>query len=350
MKKLRVNLNDGYDIFIGNTVDGISAFVTGSSKVMIITDENVSKFCSSPLNVAEGAEIHTFVMKAGENSKNLETYKEILKELADNGFTREDKIIAFGGGVVGDVAAFAASTYLRGIGYISVPTTLLAMIDSSVGGKAAVNFEGYKNYVGAFCQPEAVFINTEYLETLSENEFINGLGEGLKYFGLIGDSIKLPESSDKEKTEDFICACLSYKAAVVERDEKDKFERKMLNFGHTLGHAIEEDSGYEIPHGIAVANGVMMMAEASLKAGRMSESDYQRMENVFDSVGFERVKFSSAKDIRKYVVKDKKISSDGDIDVVLITAPGDCGITRMSIDSFVEYIAESAVYNVNLKQ
>ncbi|MCQ2409599.1 MAG: 3-dehydroquinate synthase [Clostridia bacterium] len=345
MRQIRVNLNGGYDIFIGDTLSGIKDFLTDSSKVLVVTDENVLGCCKMPAEAFEGAETFTFVMSPGENNKNLDTYREILKTLADNGFTREDKIVAFGGGVVGDTAAFAAATYLRGIKYISVPTTLLAMIDSSVGGKAAVNFEGYKNYVGAFCQPQAVFINTDYLDTLDEKEYRNGLGEGLKYYALIGDSVDLPLYAEKEKLEDFIYDCLSYKSMIVEKDEKDSFERKILNLGHTLGHAIEEDSGYEISHGEAVANGVLMMAESSFRAFRMSRNDIEKIRNAFIKTGIEKVGFSSVDDIRKYVSKDKKIAADGDIDAVLINAPGECGISRMSIDSFIDYVAESAVYN-----
>ncbi len=273
---IKVEAKKEYDVVVGTGLladcgERIKA-VTGVCRAAVITDSNVSKLyldkVLKSLGLA-GFETDSFVFRAGESSKNIETLSEILEFLAENSYTRSDILIALGGGVVGDITGFAAAVYLRGVRFVQLPTTLLAMVDSSVGGKTAIDLAAGKNLAGAFYQPEIVLADTDTLKTLDKTELANGFAESIKYgvlfdnelFELFGDELS------GEKLEKAISECVAHKARVVKNDEFDRGERKLLNLGHTIGHAIEKCSGYAIPHGHAVAAGMAMIARASEKLG-----------------------------------------------------------------------------------
>lgn len=341
MRTIKVNTKDKYEILVGDVFNDLLNYVKGR-KFLVVTDSNVDGIYNAK-ELFKTDFVH--VVKPGEESKSFDTYSKILDVLIDNDFNRNDLIISFGGGVIGDVASFVAATYQRGIDYISAPTSLLSMIDSCVGGKCAINYKGLKNYVGAFYQPKKVFVNPKFLKTLPNEEFKSGIGEGIKYLALIGMDLyeSITNLGNDEFMEEFIFRCLDYKSKIVSIDEKDDFERKVLNLGHTIAHAIEEDSMYEISHGIAVANGVYMMAKASCLNNRLSSSELEIIEEVFDLYDIDMLKFSTKEDLLKYIAKDKKIVSNNEIDAVIINALGDCNISRFELDKFVDYIAKSIV-------
>ena len=246
----------------------IAASEVGVSNCAVITDSNVDKLYSNILISSlekSGYKVSKFVFDAGEQSKNANTFVDILEFLANSGLTRSDCVFALGGGVVGDIAGFAASVYLRGIKFVQIPTTLLAAVDSSVGGKTAVNLPAGKNLVGAFHQPSLVLCDLDTLDTLPESVFQDGCAEVIKY-GVIYDAglfSHLAENGLAFEREYVISRCVELKRNVVEQDEFDTGARQMLNYGHTIGHGIEAQSGFSVTHGQAVAIGMAIVSRAS---------------------------------------------------------------------------------------
>lgn len=257
---------------------------TRANKILIIVSEKVNKLYGKVLTFKKCIK---FVLKDGENQKNFRNYQRILNFALKNKLERKDAIVAIGGGVVGDIAGFVAATYLRGIDFIQVPTTLLACVDSSVGGKVAINTDFGKNMVGAFYQPKAVFCNLNFLRTLDERQFKTGLSEVIKY-AFIEKSCQanieynffdfLLENSDKVLSRDneilakIIETSLELKVSVVAKDEKEEGLRKTLNFGHTYGHAIEKITDYKkFTHGEAIAIGMVFAINLALKKGLITE-------------------------------------------------------------------------------
>lgn len=237
-------------------------------RVAVVTDSVVGPlYLDSVRRSMEdaGFDVRACTFPAGEESKNLRTLGDILEFLAQEHFTRSDALIALGGGVTGDMAGFAAAVYLRGVRYVQMPTTLLAAVDSSVGGKTAVDLRAGKNLAGAFAQPAAVLCDTDCLSTLPPDVFADGAAEAIKTGVLCDESLfSLCEAGElSRRTPEVIARCVAYKAGVVERDEREQGERRLLNLGHTVGHAIEKCSGYAIPHGHAVAAGLGVIARAS---------------------------------------------------------------------------------------
>lgn len=278
MYNLEVNLpQKKYSIIIkkgilGNIGQEIKK-IYKNKKIAIITDSNVEGLYGekiiNELNKYD-FKTKTIVIQPGEKSKSLESAKDIYEKLLDFEITRGDMIIAFGGGVVGDLAGFAASTLLRGIPFIQIPTSLLAQIDSSVGGKVAVNLPQGKNLVGSFYHPEAVFIDPDLLRSLDKRFLYDGMGEVIKYGCIrdkkLFDKLMNIETEDElfNNIEDIILSCCGVKRDIVERDEKDKGERMLLNFGHTIGHAIEKNFNYtKYTHGEAVAIGMYNITKKS---------------------------------------------------------------------------------------
>ena len=265
MRKLSVAASKNYDILIGNgLLSQLGGYVKALEKIQTVA--LVSETTVYPLfgQAAEksladaGFQIKSFVFPAGEASKCADTYLKLLTFLARNHLTRTDAIVALGGGVVGDLAGFAAATYLRGIRFVQVPTTLLAAVDSSVGGKTAINLRAGKNQLGCFHQPAAVICDTDTFSTLHEREVRSGSAEIIKY-GVIGDEgffESLGEEPISARYEAVVECCVSMKRDFVARDEFDRGDRRYLNFGHTIGHAAERCSGYTLPHGYAVAMGM----------------------------------------------------------------------------------------------
>lgn len=272
LKKIRVNTSRPYDVHIerGSLLkcgELISA-VVNSKKAVIITDDIVDKLYSRTLTDSLekcGISADVFVFPNGEQSKNLHTLSDIFDFLCEKNITRSDFLIALGGGVVGDITGFAAATFLRGIEFVQIPTTLLAQVDSSVGGKTAVDISGGKNLVGAFKQPALVICDSDTLKTLPEAELSCGMAEVIKY-GMIRDKnlFELCQnhniSNIHDAMDDIVYTCIDIKRMVVENDEFDKGERMILNFGHTLGHAVEGWHNYtNYTHGMGVAAGMCMI-------------------------------------------------------------------------------------------
>jgi 3-dehydroquinate synthase len=269
MKTITVNASKTYDIKIGSGIldDAGGILQKIGNTAAIVTDDIVAPLYAQRLEQTlsrNKTRIIRYVIPNGEASKNLEQLVSLVNFLAKEKLSRTDTVIALGGGVVGDLAGFSAAVYMRGVGFIQIPTTLLAAVDSSVGGKTAVNLEAGKNLAGAFYQPDAVLCDISLLSTLKPEVFRDGYAEVIKY-GVIADSelFKSFEKPIKDRLEDVIARCVEIKRDIVAEDEFEKSVRKFLNFGHTIGHAIELLSGYEITHGSAVAAGMAIVTRAA---------------------------------------------------------------------------------------
>ena len=260
---------NSYDIIIERGIlQKADRYFNLNRKVLIVADSGVpASYAKAVAACCAKPYIETFPQ--GEANKNIHTYQSILSRLVAEGFSRTDCIIAVGGGVAGDMAGFAAASYMRGIDFYNVPTTLLSQVDSSIGGKVAIDFENYKNIVGAFYQPKGVLIDPDVLQTLPARQIANGLAEAIKMAATCDEKLfELLETADPmEHIEAIIEGSLKIKKSVVEQDPKEKGLRKVLNFGHTVGHAIETVCGLsELYHGECVALGMLMMADAAPRA------------------------------------------------------------------------------------
>ncbi len=347
MENIRINASKEYDVVIGNGVlSGLGercVSLLGKGRAVIVTDSNVA-----PLWLAEakesleksGIETIEFIFPAGEESKSKETLSELIEFMAENRLTQSDFAVALGGGVTGDMTGLAASLYLRGIPFVQVPTTLLAAVDSSVGGKTAVNLKAGKNLMGAFNQPELVVCDTRTLDTLPDEIFADGMAEVIKY-GVIFDRDlfdKVSGGDVKSDIEKIIARCVELKRDVVVKDEFDKGERQLLNFGHTMAHSIEKCSNYEISHGSAVAIGMVIAAKASAKLGWSNEDctseiiNANRNNNLPAECGF------SPADLADAALSDKK-RTGGTINFVVPEKIGKCVLKKIPVEVLYE-IAE----------
>lgn len=309
-------------------------------KIAVITDDVVDGLYAGKLiNSLNDAGFSTvkMVFKNGEESKNIKTYFEIVSFLAKNQLSRTDMVVALGGGVVGDITGFSASTYLRGIKYVQIPTTLLSQIDSSVGGKTAIDLKEGKNLVGAFCQPELVLCDINALSTLPEKIYIDGLGEGVKYALLDKKVFDLIKDGDFDLSE-FVYLCVDYKRKIVEQDEFESGNRKLLNLGHTLAHGIEKLSSYTISHGNAVAMGLWHVLNASKKRGYISQSEYNETLSVMENTlkcKLDGGQYSLDK-ILDCAVFDKKRTGEN-ISVVMVKGVGNCVVEKVKLTDLKEY-------------
>lgn len=261
METVRVNLekqiDDSYNIYIGSGfIKDKLQDMASTNKTAFIVDKNVYNLYTEAFK-----NIDCYLFDASEKHKSIDYVKEIIAYLKGRTLHRNDTVVAVGGGITGDVAGFAASMYMRGVPFVNIPTTLLSMVDSSVGGKTGVNFGGVKNMVGAFYQPDCVFIDIDFLETLEHEEVMNGFAEVIKYAAIFDKDMfyelkERKELKGKIFLADLIKRCCEIKADIVNKDEKEKGLRKLLNFGHTVGHAVETDSLHTIKHGYAVAIGM----------------------------------------------------------------------------------------------
>lgn len=261
-----------------------------------------------------------FIFEASEDNKTLQSVEKILVWLKNNGALRDSKLIALGGGITGDTAGFAAAQYMRGIKLIQIPTTLLSMVDSSVGGKTGVNLGGIKNNIGAFHQPLEVLIDTDFIKTLSDSEFLNGFAETLKISCVYGGDFLyfLKENRDNilkrqpQFIEKIIEKSCELKAKIVERDEKEGGLRKLLNFGHTVAHAIETDSNYAIHHGYAVAIGMICESFYALENGYTDERTFRLIKETIEDFGYDTSYVPKNKqEFFGAIAKDKKASFSG---------------------------------------
>ncbi len=283
-------------------------------RVLVVTDSGVPKeYAETAARSCRQARIYT--IPAGESSKNMENYQHLLREMLALGMDRGDCVVAVGGGMVGDLAGFAAATYMRGVDFYNVPTTLLAQVDSSVGGKTAIDMDGVKNIVGAFHQPRAVLIDTDTLRSLPRRQIAAGLAESVK-MAMTCDAalLRLIESSSDLTADlpEIIARSLNIKARVVEQDPTEQGLRRVLNFGHTIGHAVESCAGGELLHGECVALGMLPMCAPAL---RPRLTDILRRYGLPTECGF------TSGQLLPYLLHDKKAAS-GEISVVLVDEPG----------------------------
>jgi 3-dehydroquinate synthase len=322
--------------------------VYSNKKIAVVTDENVFGLYGEILKESLAAENFTptfIVIKPGEQSKTVDILKYVYSNLVSMGITRGDLIVALGGGVVGDLAGFAASTYLRGIDFVQIPTSLLAQIDSSIGGKVAVNLDEGKNLIGSFYHPKLVLVDPEVLNTLPEKFLKDGLGEAIKY-GCIKDkelfTMMLEIKSELElldNIEDIIFRCLTIKKETVEMDEKDKGIRMLLNFGHTIGHAIEKYFNYEkYSHGEAVSVGMYWITKKSEELGITEKGTCDKIKEILENYGIEYMApHVNNEEIRKIILVDKKNIS-GKLNLILLKNIGNAFIYSLPEEETSKFI------------
>jgi 3-dehydroquinate synthase len=342
MKTLTVDLGPrSYPIHIGQGLlrrpDLVSKRIRGK-QVMVVSNETVAPlYLDNVKQMLNGFDLASVILPDGEQYKNLETLDSVFTSLLEHRFNRSCTLIALGGGVVGDITGFAAASYQRGIAFVQIPTTLLAQVDSSVGGKTGVNHPLGKNMIGAFHQPGCVLIDTDTLDTLDQRQFAAGLAEVIKY-GLIRDAgfftwleqnIERLAARDKEALAFAIERSCTIKASIVAADERESSQRALLNLGHTFGHAIETGTGYgNWLHGEAVAVGIRMAADLSARHQWLTNSDALRIEKLLQSAGLPTSPPDGMNEeqFMKHMAVDKKVLDDG-LRLVLLKAIGKAVIT-----------------------
>ena len=310
----------------------------------LITDSKVDTLYAHTVTHSleqAGFRVIKYVFPHGESSKTLEQYGNILAFLAENRITRSDLIVALGGGVTGDMAGFAAATYLRGMEFVQLATTLLAQIDSSVGGKTAVDLPQGKNLVGAFWQPRLVLCDTDCLATLDKDVRADGLAEAIKY-GMIADSSLLEAlcgDGMERDAEEIIARCIQIKADVVEADERDNGERQKLNFGHTAGHAMEKYSNFSITHGHAVAMGMAVVTRACVKRGTVSPQTWETLKQALVKNNLPLDCGMSAQILADGAASDKK-RRGGSITLVLPCQVGKCELDPYPVEELEGFFSD----------
>ena len=311
--------------------------------IAVISDSTVAPLYLGTVSISlknAGFAVSSYVFPAGESHKNFDTLASILEFLAEERLTRTDCLVALGGGVTGDMAGLAAALYLRGIRCVQMPTTLLSAVDSSVGGKTAIDLRAGKNLAGAFLQPAAVLCDTDCLATLPASVFADGAAEAIKT-GVLCDEALFSLFEDGTLTADpaeVIARCVAYKAGVVERDEKEQNERRLLNLGHTIGHAIEKCSGYTIPHGHAVAAGLAMMARSAERLGWAEEPIAARICACLARNGLPISTEYAAAELAQAASADKKRTGD-DITIVVPRSIGVCELKKLPVADLTQVIA-----------
>ena len=333
MMILPLNLGEqGYDIVVERgALSKIGEYINLNRKVLILTDSGVpEEYANTVKNMCQDGYI--YVISQGESSKSLENYQKILSFMVEKSFTRTDALVSVGGGVVGDLGGFVASSYMRGIDFYNVPTTLLSQLDSSIGGKVAVDLDGVKNIVGAFYQPKKVLIDSNTLKTLDSRQKMAGLCEGIKMaatsnselFELIENSTNL--DSDLEK---IIIEGLKIKRDVVEKDPREKGLRRVLNFGHTIGHAIESNQGLGgLLHGECVGLGMLYMCHEDVKA---------RLESVLKKYNLPTKIDTDSDILLSYIKRDKKAKGDK-ITIVYVPKIGTFELRDVQINEIKKYL------------
>lgn len=352
MNTVTVNASKSYQIHIGyDLMSQIGSHLSANTKirkVMILSDSNVWPIYGDIVVRSlqdNGYSVCHYVIPAGENSKSGENYLHILNFLAENQLTRTDCIIALGGGVVGDLAGFVSATYLRGISYIQVPTSLLAMVDSSVGGKTAIDLPAGKNLAGAFYQPDLVLCDLTALLTLPKDVYLDGCAEVIKY-GILFDAAlfeHLNEHGPDFDREYVVTRCVELKRDIVNRDEKDLGERQLLNLGHTLGHSIEANSAYSVSHGKAVAIGTSLIAACAASACLCDEMTFVQITKILRKFELPITTIYTAQEIAQAALRDKKRSADT-ISLVIPKRIGQCIIYPYPIGNLETYIKAGLVY------
>lgn len=346
MKRIKVNASKQYEVIISsgillNAAEYIKDVAKGKN-VVIVSDDIVFNLYGDVLKQGlekSGYNVLEFVFANGEQSKNIEVYKQLLEKMYKNRITRADSIIALGGGVVGDLAGFAAATYQRGIGFVQVPTTLLAAVDSSVGGKTAIDLEGGKNQVGAFYQPDLVLCDIDTLKTLAPEQYACGAAEVIKYSILFSEKMfnSLMEKPLCEQEEEIIEECVCAKRDIVQKDEFDIGERMLLNLGHTFGHAIETCSDFKILHGQAVAMGIEIVAKSAFEQGYCNSETLESVLAILQKYGLRQKTEFSAKQMITEILADKK-STGSEVNVIVPIKIGQCHIIKVRYEDLEKWL------------
>lgn len=346
MKTITVSASGTYQVLIDQellpSLGARAAALGKTGKAVIISDTSVWPHYGEAVQASlknAGFEVLHYVFPAGEASKNGETYFSILNFLAENKLTRTDILIALGGGVTGDMAGFAAATYLRGVSYIQIPTTLLAMVDSSVGGKTAIDLPSGKNLVGAFYQPSLVLCDTNALNTLPVEVFRDGCAEVIKY-GVLYDAALFGHLKEKGLSFDrerVIARCVELKRDVVMEDEYDRGARQKLNLGHTFGHGVEAQSHFAVSHGKAVAIGMAMASRAGCALGLCDAATRDQILEALAAFGLPTHTDYTAQALYASALSDKK-RAGGTVNLILPRAIGDCIVRPTPVDELLSVI------------
>ncbi|NLI89800.1 MAG: 3-dehydroquinate synthase [Epulopiscium sp.] len=360
--KLNIQTKDSnYPIVFNNSFQNLQVLFEEirlvGNKICIITDDNVDPLYGDMLEnelINISPRIIKYSITPGEEAKTLDTVHKIYSYCLSNQFDRQSVIVALGGGIVGDIAGFVAATYMRGIKFIQIPTTLLSQNDSSVGGKVGVNFQKYKNMIGAFYQPQLVYMNTSVLETLSDKEFASGMSEVIKhglirdrdFYNYLIDNANLIRAIDHDTISYMNHRSCSIKGDIVSKDEKEGSIRKYLNFGHTIGHAIETLSNFRYLHGEAVALGMIAACHISFQRNMLSKLELNSIVNTLKLYNLPVVLESlSSEDIYKQLFYDKKVSNNKII-FILLNGIGDCveanDVRKEEILEGIEFIKRGA--------
>lgn len=346
MRTINVTASRNYSVMIGAGMlreagERIRA-AAGGVKACIVTDDHVEPLYAERVEsslAAAGYETLRFVIAHGEASKSPENYIALLRFLAENRLTRTDILVALGGGVVGDLTGFAAASYLRGIPFVQLPTTVLAAVDSSVGGKTAIDLPEGKNLVGAFYQPHLVLCDTDTLATLPKETFEDGFAEIIKY-GMLGDAelLKLLLLPVEERLEEILAVCVEMKRDVVAEDEFDHGKRQLLNLGHTVGHAIEALSGYRQSHGRAVAAGMCIVTEAAVRHGICPKESLDILRRLCERFELPQTSEYTVEQMYEIMTADKKRAGNR-IHLIVPNGFGSCEIRSMEITELKAFLA-----------
>lgn len=339
MTTVRIEASRAYDVTIAPGLLGRAGALlrplTQAKRAALVCGDRVEPLYAGTLQGAleqSGFAVSLKVIPHGEAYKTLETCGEILAFLSRNAFTRGDLVVALGGGVTGDLAGFAAAVYQRGCGLVQVPTTLLAAVDASVGGKTAVDLPEGKNQIGCFCQPLAVLCDTDAFSTLDARELRCGLAECAK-IGLLFDRdffFALPALARERRYEEIVARCVAYKRDLVEKDEFDRGERRLLNLGHSFGHALEQASRWQIPHGEAVAAGMAMIARAAAARGLCADGERDAILALLAALSLPTETDYSADELLAALEKDKKREGDT-LTLVVPRAVGRCELLSVPL-------------------
>ena len=341
MKSLRIHASTEYEVQVGcgllAQLGGLARSVNAGTRALIVTEPVVRTLYAD--RAAEqlaqaGYRVQTVTVPSGECAKTAEVWLSVIHCLAEHSFSRADLIVAVGGGTVSDLAGFCAACYLRGIDWLAVPTTLLAAVDASVGGKTGIDLPQGKNLIGTFYPPRMILCDPDTLNTLPQSVLSDGLAEVIKY-GMIADAelLTLLHNDLMPQMEEIVCRCIAIKRDLVEQDERDNGIRRLLNFGHTVGHAIEVCSAYRISHGKAVAIGMAAMTKLSEHCGFCTDGIYQELYDLLTDCGLPTALPFSAKELWQAALADKKRQEDT-ICLVLPVRRGQCLIRPFSTEDF----------------
>lgn len=336
-KKYQIIIEKGIMKNLGNILNDYRDV----NKFCIITDSNVASIYNEKIKGIMSkcnAEIIYYTIEPGETSKSGEVYLNVMEFLAKNQFTRTDMLVALGGGVVGDLTGFVASTYLRGIDFVQVPTTILAAVDSSVGGKTAINLKAGKNLAGTFHQPVKVICDSDMFDTLPKDIRRDGFAEVIKY-GIINDKELFDKLSGSVDIEYVIEKSVLAKAKLVEEDEFDNGNRRLLNLGHTFGHAIEIAGEYKYSHGEAVAMGIVIVSKAAVAEGFLTKKEYDNIRDLIQSYGFNLEAEFTAERLYEIMLLDKKREGKK-ITLVVPFGIGDSRLVKLTLEEVKNYLIE----------